>query len=62
MKMEIKEMSLGDMGLSREAIISRVKLEKLDLPIKGKNAELIYGTPEESAEKLAKILQSSGVI
>lgn len=62
MKVEIKAMSLGDMGLSREEIISRVKLEKLDLPIKGKNAELISGTPEESAEKLAKILQCSGVI
>ena len=62
MKMEIRVMSLSDFGMSPEEITSRVKLEKLELPPKGKNAELISGLPEESAAKLAKILQSSGVI
>lgn len=61
MKMEIQVMSLSDIGLSREGIVQKLKLEKLELPPKGKKAELISGSPGESAAKLAKILQSSGI-
>ena len=62
MKMEIQVTSLSDMNLSLGGIAPGVKLEKLELPVKAKNAELISGLPVESAAKLAKILKSSGVI
>ncbi|MDD5288169.1 MAG: electron transfer flavoprotein subunit beta/FixA family protein [Dehalococcoidales bacterium] len=61
MKMEIQAISLNDLDLSLETITPKVKLGKLELPPKGKKAELISGLPGESAEKLAKILQSAGV-
>jgi electron transfer flavoprotein beta subunit len=60
-KMEIQVRSLGDIGLSREGIVPKLKLEKLELPPKGKKAEFISGSPGEAAAKLAKILQSSGI-
>ena len=62
MKMEIRVMALSEMNLSLGEIVPKIKLEKLELPAKGKNAEIISGLPAESAAKLAKILQSSGVI
>jgi electron transfer flavoprotein beta subunit len=60
-KMEIQVLSLGDIGLSREGTVPKLKLEKMELPPKGKKAEMISGSPGEAAARLAKILQSSGI-
>jgi len=38
-----------------------VKLERIEFPPKGKEAQIISGSPEESAEKLAKILKNAGI-
>jgi len=59
---ELKVMSLGELGLSREALTPMVKLEKLELTPAGKRAELISGSAEEAAANLATILKNSGVI
>jgi electron transfer flavoprotein beta subunit len=61
MQKELQVMSLSDLGLSLEALIPMVRLEKLELPPKGKEAELITGAPEEAAEQLAKILKDAGI-
>jgi electron transfer flavoprotein alpha/beta subunit len=61
MKMEIQVIPLSEIGLSLERMTSKYKLEKLELPPEGKTAELISGSPTESAEKLAQILKNSGV-
>lgn len=61
MKKELQVMSLSDLDLHPETMSPMVKLERLELPPKGKEAELISGSPEESAEQLAKILQNSGI-
>lgn len=61
MQKELQVMSLSDLDLSLEALTPMVKLEKLELPPKGKGAELITGTPEEAAGQLAKILKDAGI-
>lgn len=61
MAKELQVMSLSDLDLSLETIDPMVRLEKLELPPKGKEAELISGSPEESAEQLARILQKRGL-
>lgn len=61
MKKELQVMSLSDLDLHPETMSPMVKLERFELPPKGKEAELISGSPEESAEQLAKILQNSGI-
>lgn len=61
MQKELEVMSLSDLGLSSESLTPMVTLERLELPPKGKEVELISGLPEESAEQLAKILQNAGV-
>jgi electron transfer flavoprotein beta subunit len=58
---ELKVMTLDELGLSRDALTPMVRLEKLDLPPKGKEAEIISGSPEEAAEKLATTLGNLGV-
>jgi electron transfer flavoprotein beta subunit len=61
MQKELQVMVLDDMGLSPGALVPMVKLEKLELPPKGKEAELIAGAPEEAAGQLAKILKDAGI-
>lgn len=61
MSKEVQVMSLSDLGLSLDTLASIVRLEKLELPPRGKEAELISGSPEETADRLARILQNSGV-
>jgi len=61
MQKELQVMALDDPGLSPETLVPMVKLEKLELPPKGKEAELIAGAPEEAAERLAKILKDAGI-
>ncbi|TET88692.1 MAG: electron transfer flavoprotein subunit beta/FixA family protein, partial [Dehalococcoidia bacterium] len=58
---EFKVMSLSDLGLSPETLAPLIMLEKLELPSKGKEAELISGSPEETADQLARILKNAGV-
>jgi electron transfer flavoprotein beta subunit len=62
MKTELQIMSLDDIGISQGETAQRVKLERLELPPRGKRAEIISGSPEESAEKLARILQNAGML
>ena len=61
MQKELQVMSLNNLGLSLEVLSPMVRLEKLELPPRGKEAELIAGAPEEAAERLAKILKDAGI-
>jgi electron transfer flavoprotein beta subunit len=61
MKTELKTMSLEELGLSLNDLLSGLRLEKLELSPKGKEAEILSGSPEEVAEKLVKILGNSGI-
>ena len=59
---ELKVMSLNELGLSPDSLTPMVKLEKLELTPSGKKAEIISGSTEEAAGKLAMILKDTGVI
>lgn len=61
MSKELQVISLSDSGLSLDTLAPQVKLERLELPPRGKETELISGSPEETADRLARILQNSGV-
>lgn len=61
MKMDIQLIQMSELSISPEEIAPKIKLEKLEVPVETKQAELITGLPAESSEKLAKILQNSGV-
>jgi len=62
MRRELQVTSLGELGLSGEALAPVVRLERMELPPKGKEAVLISGSPEEAADHLTRILQDSGVL
>lgn len=57
---ELRVMTLKELGLSRDVLTPMVKLEKLELPALGKKAEIISGSAEEAASKLAAILKGLG--
>jgi electron transfer flavoprotein beta subunit len=61
MQKELQVMSLDDLDLSLDTLAPMVRLEKLELPPKGKEAELITGAPEEAAGQLANILKEAGI-
>jgi electron transfer flavoprotein beta subunit len=61
MQKELQVMYLDDLGLSPDALAPMVRLEKLELPPKGREAEFLTGTPDEAAEKLVKILKDAGI-
>jgi electron transfer flavoprotein beta subunit len=61
MQKELQVMSLSNLELSLDALSPMVRLEKMELPPKGKEAELITGAPYEAAEHLAKILKDAGI-
>jgi electron transfer flavoprotein beta subunit len=61
MKTELKVMSLKELGLSLNDLPSGLRLEKLELSPRGKEAEILSGSPEEAAEKLVRILRNSGI-
>ena len=61
MQKELQVMSLSDLDLPLEVLAPVVKLERLELPPKGKEAEFITGAPEETAGQLAKILKDAGI-
>ena len=58
---ELRVMTLDELGISRDALTPMVKLEKLDLPPSGKEMEIISGSAEEAADKLATLLRNLGV-
>jgi len=59
---ELSVMSLDELGLSPEALTPAVELDRLELVPAGKRAQLLSGSAEEAAAKLAEILRDSGVI
>ena len=58
---ELRVTTLDELGISRDALIPMVKLEKLDLPPPSKETEIISGSAEEAADKLATLLRNLGV-
>lgn len=62
MKAELQTIPLEDLGISLDETAPMVKMERIEFPPKGKKAEMISGSPEESAEKLAGILKNEGII
>jgi electron transfer flavoprotein beta subunit len=57
-KKELKVMTPEDIGVTEVKPI--LSLEKMYLPPPGKMAEIIEGSPEEAAEKLASLLKEKG--
>lgn len=63
--MEIPVLDLGELGLDASQVGSqgsRVQIEKVFLPPEGEGAEIIKGSPEEAAARLAEILKEKGGI
>lgn len=55
----------GDVGLEQSqvgAAGSRIKIEKVFMPPEGEGAEIITGSTEEAAGRLAQILKEKGGI
>ncbi len=61
-KKELKVSSLDELGLSKEALTMKVKLEQLYVPTAGKDTKMISGTVEEEASELADIIREMGVL
>ena len=59
---ELKVTTLDELGLARDALIPRVKLEKLDVPLPGKGAKMIAGSAQEEATGLANLLRELGIL
>jgi len=65
MKKEIKVLGLADIGLSENEVGeagSWIKIEKMYIPPVEKQAEIIKGSPDEVASKLAEIIKSRGLV
>ena len=65
MKKEIKVLGLADIGLSENEVGeagSWIKIEKMYIPPVEKQAEIIKGSPDEVASKLAEIIKSRGLM
>ncbi len=63
--MEIPAIGLDDLGLDESSVGSvgsRIQVESMVLPPEGEGAEIIKGTPEEAATRLAEILKEKGGI
>ncbi|HEY91987.1 MAG TPA: electron transfer flavoprotein subunit beta/FixA family protein [Dehalococcoidia bacterium] len=61
MRKELQVVSLGELGLTSKMLAPQLKLDRLEFPPMGKEAVLISGSAEESAERLASILQNAGI-
>lgn len=59
MRREIKTLSLSDLNLDRNQVLSlrRTLVSKMNIPVAAKTVKLIEGSPEESAAELARILR-----
>jgi electron transfer flavoprotein alpha/beta subunit len=58
-------LGLGEIGLEEAQVGSagsRIQIESVSLPPEGEGAEIIKGSPEEAAAKLAEILKEKGGI
>jgi len=61
MKMDLQVVSPDLFDVSSLKENPAITLEKLELPPQGKRAEILTGSPEESAGKLAAIIKSAGI-
>jgi electron transfer flavoprotein beta subunit len=62
---DIPVLEIGDIGLEESAVGavgSRIEIEKIFLPPEGEGAEMIGGSPDEAAARLAEILKEKGGI
>jgi len=62
---EIPMLTLGDVGLDGSQVGprgSRIQIDKVFMPPEGEGAEIITGSPEEAAARLAQILKEKGGI
>jgi electron transfer flavoprotein beta subunit len=62
---EIPIMGTGELGLEESQVGvqgSRIQIEKVFMPPEGEGAEIIKGSPEEAAARLAEILKEKGGI
>lgn len=59
MRREIKTLSLSDLNLDRNEVLSLRKtlVSRMNIPVAAKAVKLIEGSPEESAAELARILR-----
>jgi len=62
MKKDLQIMSVSELGLTAEMLAPQAVLERLETPPRGKEAELISGPPEETAERLVGILRNAGIL
>ena len=64
-KREIKLLSLADLDLQENEVGDRGSgshLEKLSFPEVGEQAEILKGTPDEAASKLAELIKERGLL
>lgn len=62
---EIPVLDLGEIGLDASEVGvegSRLRIEKVFMPPEGEGAEILKGSPEEAAARLAEILKEKGGI
>lgn len=59
-KKELKVMTLSDLGLSRDALTPKVKLERIAFPPVGEKGEIISGSSDEVGTKLSELLKELG--
>ena len=65
MQKEIKVLSLADIGLSDSEVGeagSWIRMEKMFMPPAEKQAEMLKGSPEEVAAKIAEVLKARGLV
>jgi electron transfer flavoprotein beta subunit len=58
---ELKVTTVEELGIARDRLTPMLKLEKLDFPPISKEAQIVSGSAEEVADKLATILKDLGV-
>ena len=59
---ELKIVTLSDMGISKEELNPTVKLHPLEYRQTGKRGEILSGSTDETAAKVATVLQDAGVV
>ena len=55
-------MTLADMGISKEELNPTVKLHALEHPQTGNRGEILSGSTDETAAKVATVLKDVGVV
>lgn len=58
-KKEIRKVSAADLGVSRDLLVAKQKIEKIYFPVKSKKTELIDGSAKEAAAKLMAKLKDA---